>query len=105
MAWLPAPASPGVMVPDRRDRDRRPRVGGLAPAAYVLPGGPNAGQAFWPFLHGLNDTSNLVYPFAADTSTALEFGVGIVASFTLAGVLLGTKGRSAGTRGRFALAD
>lgn len=94
---------------------------------FVLPGAPNVGQPFWAFsvivialsfaftwlynmakgsilpvilLHGLNNTSNLVYPFAADTSTVLNFGVGIVASVAIAGILLlATRGRLAGKTG------
>lgn len=97
---------------------------------FVLPGAPNAGQPFWGFgaftasvvamsfaftwlynmangsvlpvifLHGLQNTANLVYPFAPDTSVALNYGVGLVGYIALAALLLlVTRGQLAGERG------
>lgn len=100
---------------------------------FVLPGAQNVDQPFWTFgliviamsfaftwlynvaggsilpvilLHGLNNTSSLLYPFAADTSMTLNLTVGLVASGALAAVLLlATRGRLAGERGPVRSAD
>ncbi|SFK60368.1 Membrane protease YdiL, CAAX protease family [Halogranum rubrum] len=94
---------------------------------FVLPGAQNADQPFWLFtaaavvlsfvftwlynvaggrvlpailLHGLYNTTGLLYPFAADTSVALNFGAGIAAAVSVATVLLFvTKGRLTGEAG------